>query len=471
MSGIVLVYPPVRLEGRYKKLATGHEVPPQPLIYLGAYLRQQNIKCSLLDANALGLDIDETVRRITQEDPEYVGITSPTMLISTSAMLCSKIKQKNPDIVTIVGGPHISAEPQKTMSLYKDIDIGVLGEGEITLNELLPALKNKEALALVKGIIYRQNGSLTVTGKRPFIEDLDTLPLPAWDMLPDLMKWYQQSSARIDRLPNISLISSRGCPFQCIFCARNVFGNVTRKNSAGYLIRTIKHLIAEYKIKSISFEDENFVIYKDRLKEFCRLMIDEKLDITWDCASNIRAVDFDTLKLMKSAGCWQINFGIESGSQRILDFIKKNVTLQEIKTALTMTKNAGILTKGYFIIGHPTEDASSIEETIRFIKGIDLDIFQMSYMVPFPGTDLYRMAERYGEFKNSWDSMNIWMPLFAPNGLTRQELTRGSKRAYRAFYFRPRPIFNYFKRLFRFGEFTKFFSDGFKILRFILERE
>lgn len=468
---IALVYPPVSIAGRYKKIATGHEVPPQPLICLGAFLRQNNFKCKLIDANALGLTMDETVEQILSLSPKYIGLTSPTMLISTVGKIAKKIKENDPDIITIVGGPHITALPTETMKLYPDIDIGVLGEGEITSIELLNAFKNKLDLDSVKGIIHRKNGDLKITPKRDLMKDIDVLPFPAWDMLPDILKHYQQSAARIDRLPNVSLVSSRGCPFKCIFCSRSVFGNVARTHSADYIIKMIKHFKKEYKVKSISFEDENFVIYRERLIEFCNRLIDEKIDITWDCASNVNAVNPEILTLMKKAGCWQINFGIESGSQRILNFIKKNSKLENIERALRMAKDAGIVTKGYFIIGHPTETIESIQETINFIKRIPLDVFQMSFMVPLPGAELYTIADKYGEFKNDWDNMNIWTPLFIPYGLTKQELERQYKRAYREFYFRWKPIFTYIKRMLKSYNFIKFFKDGIKILRFILGRD
>lgn len=469
MTELVLVYPPVSINGRYGKVATGHEVPPQPLIFLGAYLRAHNEDCRLIDANALSLNIEETVNQILSHAPKYVGFTSPTMLISTVGKIAEKIKGLRPDIVTIAGGPHISAMPYETMKLYRHIDIGVIGEGELTLIQLLNALRNTLPLGGINGIIYRDNVSLKITAARMYIEDIDTLPFPAWDMLPEITKYYQQSAARIDRLPNISLVSSRGCPFQCIFCARNVFGNVTRTHSAEYILKMIQYLKTRYKIKSISFEDENFVIYRKRLIEFCNRIIDEKINITWDCASNVNAVTPEILSLMKKAGCWQINYGIESGSQRILDFIKKNVKLGDITRTLQMTKDAGIQTKGYFIIGHPTETLESIQETITFIKAIPLDVFQMSFMIPLPGTELYSIAHHYGAFENDWENMNIWTPLFIPSGLTREILEKESKRAYREFYLRWRPIATYAKRILKSSSSLKFIKDGFKIFKFILE--
>jgi radical SAM superfamily enzyme YgiQ (UPF0313 family) len=237
------------------------------------------------------------------------------------------------------------------------------------------------------------------------------------------------------------------------------------------MIRMIKYLIEEYQIKGISFEDENFVIYKKRLMEFCNSLIEERIEITWDCASDVNAVDSQLLSLMRRAGCWQINYGIESGSQRILDFIKKGTTLERIKSALRMTRDAGIVTKGYFIIGHPTETSESIQETIHFIKRLDLDVFQMSYMIPFPGTELYKIADRYGEFNNDWDYMNIWTPLFIPTGFTKKQLEKESKRAYREFYFRWKPVFIYLKRVLKGSNFAKFLKDGFKILKFLLGKD
>jgi anaerobic magnesium-protoporphyrin IX monomethyl ester cyclase len=469
-SEIVLVYPPVVLHGRYEKVATGHEVPPQPLLYLGAVLRENGNKCVLVDANAERLDIDETVERILSFSPVYVGITSPTMLISTTGIIAKKIKKKSPDVFTIVGGPHISAVPEQTMRKYPEIDIGVLGEGEITIIELLEFLKKKKALEPIKGIILRENGNLKITEPRPFIKNLDTLPFPAWDMLPNLLEHYQQVSARVDKTPCLSIITSRGCPLNCVFCAKSVFGNKIRVHSAEYLVKMIEYLKNEYGLKGLSFEDENFVVYTKRLIEFCNLMIEKRLNISWDCASNVNAITPELLDLMKKAGCWQINYGIESGSQRIVDFIKKGIRIEKAKEVLTLTKKAGMTTKAYFIIGHPTETSESIEETIKFIRNSNLDIFQMSFMIPFPGSELYNVADKFGEFKNNWDNMNIWTPLFIPKGFTEEDLKKESKRAYRSFYFRFGTVYKYFYRAIKSGSLLKFIKDSFKIFKFILQR-
>lgn len=473
MPDIILAYPPVTLTGRYGEIATGHEVPPQPLLYLASVLREKGFSVEIIDANAYRWSSKKVVDYIIEKAPLCAGITAPTMLISTAGLISEKIKEANPEIITLVGGPHISAMPIETMKHYPHIDIGVVGEGEGTIVELIAKLKklNKRLdLKEIKGIAFRSNNEVKLTEKRPYIDDLDTLPYPAWDLLPDILKHYQQSVARVDKLPAISIITSRGCPYQCTFCARNVFGNKIRAHSAAYMINLIKFLISKYKVKSLCIEDENFVIFKKRLIELCQMMIDEKLGITWSCASSINEINPDILKLMKKAGCWQISFGIESGSQDILDSIKKGTKLERIEYALKITKEAGIMTKGYFIIGHLRETEETIKKTINFAKRIALDDFQMSHLVPFPGTEIYAQAGKFGEFNNDWSQMNIWTPLFIPRGFKKADLEYWSKKAFREFYFRPRPIFNFMKRASRPAYIKKYFSDGFKIFKFLLRK-
>lgn len=172
---------------------------------------------------------------------------------------------------------------------------------------------------------------------------------------------------------------------------------------------------------------------------------------------------------MKRAGCWQISFGIESGCQHILDFIKKGTRIPTIKNALKMTRDAGIMPKGYFMIGHLIETEDTIRKTIDFAKEVALDDFQMSFLVPFPGTEIYKVAHKYGSFDNDWSKMNIWTPIFIPHGLTRQDLETWSKRAFREFYFRPRQISNFVRRAFRPAYFRKYFKDGLTAFKFLLK--
>ena len=307
------------------------------------------------------------------------------------------------------------------------------------------------------------------TAPRALIKDLDTLPLPAWDLLPDLRTHYQQSVARVDRVPAASLSSSRGCPYRCIFCARNVFGISHRAHSAPYVLRMVDYLVEHYGVRSLAFEDENFVVQRDRLQAICQAFIERKLDVTWSCAARVDLVRADDLALMRRAGCTSISFGIESGCQRILDGLGKGLKLDTIERGVALTRAAGIRPRGYFIIGSPGEDLASIRETIAFVRRVPFAEVQMSHMCPFPGTELYDTAGRHGSFDNDWTKLNIWTPEFVPHGLTRAQLVREHKRFYRAFYLRPRPIFAYLLRALHPAYFCKYVHDGLTVLRFILK--
>jgi len=230
----------------------------------------------------------------------------------------------------------------------------------------------------------------------------------------------------------------------------------------------IRHLKEKYKIRSIAIEDENFVVFKKRLTELCHRFIDEKLDISWSCAGRVDQVDFDTLTLMKRAGCWSISYGIESGSSEILNTVKKNITKNQIVEALKNTRKAGIETKGYFIIGLPGETMQTISETRQFALSIPLDYLQMSFLCVFPGTEIVEHADTFGVYDNDWNSMNIWTPNFIPHGLTREILVKESKKIFRAFYFRPKIIIKFVLKMMTPKYFLYYCKDGLKILRFLL---
>jgi len=208
----------------------------------------------------------------------------------------------------------------------------------------------------------------------------------------------------------------------------------------------LKVLSHQYGIKHVLFDDDTLTVKKQRLKEICRLLIKEKLDLTWTCLARVDSVDLTTLKLMKKAGCWQILYGIESGSQAIIDQLKKGITLGQVEKALEMTHQIGIRTKGFFILGTPFETKKTIEETIVFLKKIKLDDFQMTYFTPFPGTEIYHQEIKNKPFfKQIWPKMNEWTPVYLPATISRSELKRFSKKAFREFYFRPAIMVTYFK--------------------------
>jgi len=398
----------------------------------------------------LRLGNNELVDIIGKENPKYVGISACTLDIFGAANLAEKLKNAKPGIVTILGGPHVTAVPEETMKKFPAVDIGVIGEGEGTIVDLLGAIekKNDKSLSEVEGIIYRENGNILSTKPRSLISDIDSLPLPAWDLLPDIKKHYFAPPWTMHSGKTATIITSRGCPFQCIYCDRKVFGNRVRFHSAEYVLNIIKTMHYKYDISHFRISDDNFIANKKRLKDICDLIIKEKLNITWSCLARVDYIDPEVLSIMKKAGCWSIAFGVETGSQKIHDFEKKKVTLEKIEKAVEMTRKAGIRTISFNIIGHPLETVETIKQTIKFNKKIKVDDFKTQFMVPFPGSELYQMAKNYGTFNEDWKAMSVFKePIFIPHGLTKEELIKWNKKAFWSFYLQPRIILSYLTQI------------------------
>jgi radical SAM superfamily enzyme YgiQ (UPF0313 family) len=466
----VLVYTPVKIEGVYEDIIKGVAVPPQGICQLAGVIRDFGEEVYLIDALVENLSEDDTFNKIISLNPDFVGFSATTMQILHAYRCARLIKEHDQNINVWIGGAHISACPEETMDRFKEFDLGVLNEGEMTVKELLRHYKDgASSLDNINGIIYRNNGKLVKTNPRAFINDLDSLPLPAWDLLPDLRYNYRQSVARIDRLPAASLTTSRGCPCKCIFCARNVYGRSYRGHSAEYVLRMIDFLVERYGVRSVSFEDENFTVNKQRIIDICEALICKKYDLKWSCAARVDMIQEENLKLMKKAGCTSISFGIESGSQQVLDLLGKNLKLEVINRGIAMTEKMGIRARGYFIIGHPTETLETIEETNDLIKKLPFSEVQVSFMTPFPGTELYDTASKYGTFNNEWTKLNIWTPNFIPHGLAKDVLMVRQKQIMREFYFKPRTIMKFLLRMMNLRYFSKYFRDGMIIFWFLLK--
>lgn len=472
MSLIVFINPPLPIQEEYVLWKNaGPQVAPLGMINLAAVTREKGYETSIIDAEALRLTIDETVNKIIESSPDYVGITSTTIFIKAASKIAEKIKQINPNIKIIIGGNHVTSLPEKTIADYSSFDVGVVGEGEVTIVELLDAFENKEDISKVDGIIYRKDGETIKTEKRELIKDLDILPLPAWDLLPELSKHYRTCAQSAKKSPSFELITSRGCYGQCTFCDRATFGNRCRAHSAEYVFKMMKELHYKYGIKSVLFEDDNFTLYRDRTMKLVELLKNADFKMHWGVCSRVDIIDPEMLKKMKEAGCWQILFGIESGSQKILDVIKKNITLNQVNEALKMTKEAGINTKGFFMMGHPTETKEDIEKTVDFITKADLDDFSCSFLIPLPGSEIYNEARKYGTFDEDLDRMSGCEPVFVPFDLTKEDLYHYSKKAFRKFYLKPRIMISYLKRLRNIGQLKLFLNAGFGFLSYILKKE
>lgn len=436
------------MEERYGSLAgAGSCLPSLGILFLAAITRQKGFSTALSDASALSLTMSELLQRVESERPDVLGLSATTFSIFHAAAFAALAKEKLPDLIVVIGGPHVSAAPLETMGRFAVFDVAVIGEGEVTIIDLLEAIDNKSPFIDIPGIILREGGDLKSTGRRQFLTDLDKLPYPAWDLLDGFPEKYLPAPFKVRKTPAASLVTSRGCPNSCIFCDRSVFGTSCHAFSAEYVVGMIRHLAENFGIREFSFEDDTFITFKKRLVAICHGIIDLGLDISWTCLGRVNGVDKETLELMRRAGCWQISFGIESGCQEILTAIHKNVTLAQIEKALSLCSDAGIFSKGFFIVGHPGETRETLSRTFDFAMKLPLDDISVTMLTPFPGTEIYERAAEFGQFDSDWSRMNLLNTVFIPNGLTRECLEQHQRNMLKQFYLRPRVIFGYIRRL------------------------
>ena len=445
---IVFLNPPLSLNKRYGQLGqAGGSEPPLGLCYLASVVRNEGFEVSIIDAQASRLSFNETAKLIISLNPSYVGITASTMAIASALELARIIKGFNSNIKIIIGGCHISALPEETFQECESFDVGVLGEGEATIIELLLALENDTDLKTVQGIAIRKEGNIYFSEPRPRIRNLDNLPCPAFDLLPEISKSYRLPAQSLTGSRSFSLVTSRGCPGRCSFCDKRVFGNYISMHSAEYIIEMICILNKKYKINNIMFEDDNFMISKERLQSLVNLINKMQLKIRWTALARVDSIDRELLEIAKSGGCWQVSYGIESGCQRILDFYHKEITINKIKDVIELTKKVGLKSKCFFIWGNPTENNNSIRETVNFIKKLDIDDISITFFTPYPGAKIWPDIKSYGDFNKNWQKMSCFELVFKPHGLEKEYLNNARKQVLKDFYFRPKTILSYLTRI------------------------
>ncbi|MBI4678165.1 MAG: cobalamin B12-binding domain-containing protein [Elusimicrobia bacterium] len=475
MPGTVLLFPPDSDRSYREFEDAGSLLPPMGVASIAGNMRRQGLSVSIVDALAEGLSIDATVDRVLAADPAVLGISLISSSVFIAAEIARKVKARRPSVVVVAGGPHMSAVAEETMRRMPEFDIGAFGEGEVTAVELARALEanggRPQDLDQVDGIVFRRDGSLVRTKPRAYISDLDTLPFPAYDLLPDLAKFYRLPGDCLKRLPATSMVASRGCPKECTFCDRSTFGRRFRSYGVDYLVRLIKHLMGKYGIRDLAFYDDNLMGSPPKLRAFCERLIAEKLELTWSCFGSVDFIKEDDFKLMKAAGCWQVSWGLESGSQRMLDLYRKRVKVERMERVLKASCDAGVDNRGFFILGGPGETKESMEETLAFIKRAPLANFHVTYFTAYPGSEACRTARDHGAYDDDWRLLNSFQPNFVPKTATRDDLDLYFKKYYLAFYFRPRIILYFLKKLVREPATAKTVWKGFKALsRFAFKR-
>lgn len=438
---ILLINPPQKSMWTESFSSVGSIHPSLGLCYIAAVLRENNIDVEILDALVLGMTCEEVVKTVKRKSPDVVGLTAMTPTFRNAIKLAEKIKKHNKNITIVLGGIHVSILPEQTLKENPSIDIGIIGEGENTVLELINAIGQGKNLSKIMGIIFRRKDKLIKTKPRPLIEDLDSIPFPARDLLPPL-KVYKTDPANYKRRPSASMITSRGCPFGCIYCDKVIFGRGFRGRSPQNVVDEIQMLIEDYGIREITFFDELITASKKRVIDICDQIVKRNLDIIWTCESRVDTIDLELLKKMKRAGCWQISYGIESGSQKVLDYMKKGVTIKQVEKCLKLTKSVGMKTRGYFMFGFPIDTVETIGETINFAKKLSLDHAQFSCFIPFPGTKLHELVENEGFKDVDWVKYKpaTFDPVYVPKNLTYNQLAEAIRGVHKEFYLRPKYI-------------------------------
>ncbi len=363
--------------------------PPLGLAFLAAVLEKAGINVKVLDfvVYPYGKNILET--ELNSFRPDFVGLTSVTMTFDNAIGIVKDVKDIDPNITTVMGGPHVSFCAQETLGLYPELDFIVIGEGEETIVELIRATRGACNRADIKGIAYRDGSKTVTTGVRPFT-DVNALPLPARHLIP-------LGRYRALGMP-ISMTSSRGCPFNCIFCVgRKMVGSKVRYRNARSVVDEMEYL-STLGFHQINLADDLFTANKNHCHAVCDEIIRRNVNVKWTSFARVDTVSIDVLVKMKDAGCQAVSFGIESANAQILKTIKKGITLKQVVDAIKMCNVAGIMPHGSFILGLPGETPETIGETVEF--GLQMKKLGLSYgfhlLAPFPGTEIRDQCDRYG---------------------------------------------------------------------------
>lgn len=451
---VLLINPPYTAEDRYGK-DLGKFGPlnePLGLAYLAANLERGGHVVTILDAPALDLTSVGICKSIEAESYDLIGVTMLTPMYSRSVEVVRAVKKAFPELTIVVGGPHPTILPRETLIENKEIDFAVIGEGEVVFLNFVNALENNENTEDIPGIAYRKNNTVIVNQPPDMIAHLDDLPIPARHLLP--MHAYHMTESRTQSEHAFTVSVSRGCPFNCAFCCRIIFGRKVRHHSVDRIIDEINILVNDYGAREINLEADTLTVNKHFINSLCERIIDSGLSkkITWTCESRIDTVNEDILKKMKEAGCWEISYGVETGSQRLLDFIHKDISLGQIEKTFAITKRIGISIRAFYMLGIPTETREESLKTISFAKELDARWSQFTVFTPFPGTELYDLVVKEGALKSQdWADYKThggWTRgglAYVPKGRSIEEMKKLQKQAYRAVYLRPRVFIRFLR--------------------------
>jgi anaerobic magnesium-protoporphyrin IX monomethyl ester cyclase len=442
-------------------------MPPLGMASIAACLESKGLHADIVDCVAWP-DSDGRIREILRDRrPGFIGMGCTTFAFNDAIRLAALAKAELPDIKTVLGGPHVSALQERILAENPQIDYSIVGEGEEAVETLMRSGNSNPEK--IPGLIYRDNGQIAFSGLRQRGIDLDSLPFPAYEKLAGYPDAYKLPIFNYPRAPNASCISSRGCPYQCSYCDRSVFRRSFRFNSAQYLYEHLRYLKDRWNIRHVNFYDDQFTFHRQRVVDFCALMADKPLGMTFNCAVRAEHIDPELLRTMKAAGCWMMSLGIETGDPNLLAQHRQNSDLDLLAQRIREIKRAGIRTKGLLMMGLPGETEESIQRSMKYVFSLPIDDFNLTKFTPFPGSPVHEKIREHGTFDEDPSKMDCMHFVFVAKGFTKERLDYLFGRFYHKHYTRPKVWMGYMAMLWRSPDsWRRFLGNAGDFLRFAM---
>ena len=430
-ANVTLVNPP------YPKKAHQHpSFIPLGLAYLGAVLEKSGYSVNVIDCQAQKLTYIDLEHEIGKHEPRIVGITSTTLTYKSALKVAGIAKQVHPDCLTILGGCHATFWDGNALEECPQLDMVARKEGEITLLEIANRLKEKKPINDVLGTTFKEKGKIIRNADRPFMEDLDSLPFPAHHLFP---LRHLRTAGRII----FPLTTSRGCVYWCNFCtAVRMFGQKYRTRSPRNVVDEMQFLNEKYGSSQFTFSDDTFTVNQERTEKICEEIQNRNLKFEWDCETRVDMVTKDLLQKMKKAGCIAVWFGVESGSQNVIDSMGKSFSIVQTRKAFKWANEVGLMTFAAVILGFPSETKETALKTVKFVEELNPNDVGYHIATPYPGTPMYDYVKENGWLKiTDFDRYDTATPVVESPSLSMKDLAEIRERAYQRFYLRPSYFF------------------------------
>jgi anaerobic magnesium-protoporphyrin IX monomethyl ester cyclase len=427
--------PDLSIQDRKKMIAAS---PPLGVLYIATLLKNEGIEVSILDQAAKGLSIRDVIDWVNKEDPDILGFSTLISSGRTAAMISEEVKKENPNPTIVFGNYYGTFNAERILRKYPSVDVIVRGEGEYTSLELVKYLKGGEDLKHVLGVTFRKEDQVVSTSDRPLVKDVDALPFPDRDLLE---VEYHSTTAGVNVAPKkfSSFISSRGCVFRCRFCGCRKFAhNRWRPRSVENILEELQ-LLESQGYRQFLFVDDNFTLDQKRVIKLCRRIRKERMDIEWICEGRVDGSPLVMLRELVKAGCRMFYLGIESASQKVLDYYDKQATTQQARIAVKNARKAGVdVIVGSFIVGAPNETRQEIEKTLKFAEELKIDVPQFNVLSAFAGTDIWEELKTKGflDEEQYWET-GVMVPEICPDAVPYEEITGMIHAHFRHFLLRP----------------------------------